>query len=190
MAETERWPRLVGGRPSLDLVNTDGYDVVLQSGEAFLSWCRYAGLAVSPRLTPAAERALLRDARRLRAALRSVMTSLASGGGVPGEMAAIQAIWADAVRSARPVLDEGRLRWTWDPAAPSSALSELAADAVDLLTQGPLGRLKECPGCGFVFLDTTKNGARRWCSMEDCGKEEKMRRYVAKRAKARAGAER
>jgi predicted RNA-binding Zn ribbon-like protein len=33
-----------------------------------------------------------------------------------------------------------------------------------------------------VFIDTTKNRRRRWCSMDDCGKEEKIRRYVAKRA--------
>ena len=64
----------------------------------------------------------------------------------------------------------------------------LAYAAWDLLTSGPLNRVKRCPACPWLYLDQSKNGSRRWCTMEDCGKAVKMRRYVAKRAAARQAA--
>jgi predicted RNA-binding Zn ribbon-like protein len=59
--------------------------------------------------------------------------------------------------------------------------------AVELLTTGPLDRIKACAGCRFVFVDESKNRSRRWCSMEDCGTTAKMRRYVARRSANRSG---
>jgi Conserved protein containing a Zn-ribbon-like motif, possibly RNA-binding len=47
----------------------------------------------------------------------------------------------------------------------------------DLLTQHDLTRIKECPRCGWVFLDETKNGGRRWCNPKYCGTTDKMMRY-------------
>jgi predicted RNA-binding Zn ribbon-like protein len=47
-----------------------------------------------------------------------------------------------------------------------------AASAVDLLSVGELSRVKECPGpgdCGWLFYDTSRNGTRRWRSMDGCG---------------------
>jgi predicted RNA-binding Zn ribbon-like protein len=53
-----------------------------------------------------------------------------------------------------------------------------------LLLSEELGHVKECPGCGWLFLDTSKNQSRRWCSMNTCGARDKMRRYhKRKRAK-------
>ena len=34
----------------------------------------------------------------------------------------------------------------------------------------------------LLFNDESKNRSRRWCSMEDCGSAEKVRRFVARRA--------
>jgi predicted RNA-binding Zn ribbon-like protein len=42
-------------------------------------------------------------------------------------------------------------------------------DAWELLQSDHLSRVKECPNCGWVFLDRTRNGSRRWCSMQACG---------------------
>jgi predicted RNA-binding Zn ribbon-like protein len=53
------------------------------------------------------------------------------------------------------------------------------------LTSGPLGRVKGCAGCNWLFVDESKNKSRRWCSMEECGTHAKMRRYVARRAAKR-----
>ena len=61
----------------------------------------------------------------------------------------------------------------------------VAHAAAVLLTSGNLDRLKLCAGCYWVFLDASRNRSRRWCTMEVCGTDEKMRRYVAKRAARR-----
>jgi predicted RNA-binding Zn ribbon-like protein len=64
-----------------------------------------------------------------------------------------------------------------------AALSTIARDAIDLLT-GPLaGRVRECarPDCALLFVDTSRPGRRRWCSMESCGNKAKTSAYRARR---------
>jgi len=181
-------PRSVGGHVSLDLVNTavfaqgDPAADVLESAARFLAWCADNGVPVPDPPRPGDEEALTSQATLLRTALRTVVEAVAAGTAPPADaLVAVRTAYVDAVAGSEPVLDEGRLRW--QPA--DSPVGYLAVAAVDLLRDGRADRIKTCPSCGFVFLDTTKNGGRRWCSMEECGKEEKMRRYVAKRAQAR-----
>lgn len=40
-------------------------------------------------------------------------------------------------------------------------------------------RIKMCPGadCGWLFVDETRNGRRKWCAMETCGNRAKARRH-------------
>ena len=60
----------------------------------------------------------------------------------------------------------------------------VALSAAELLMLGDLGRVEECPGsdgCGWLFFDSSKNGRRRWCSMEGCGSRDKMRRLYARK---------
>jgi predicted RNA-binding Zn ribbon-like protein len=47
----------------------------------------------------------------------------------------------------------------------------------DLLTAMDITRMKECPSCGWVFYDETKNGKRKWCNPLNCGTQDKMSRY-------------
>jgi len=53
-----------------------------------------------------------------------------------------------------------------------------AANLLELLAQAP-DRICRCqnPGCVLWFFDTTRNGTRRWCSMEVCGNRAKARRH-------------
>jgi predicted RNA-binding Zn ribbon-like protein len=100
----------------------------------------------------------------------------------------IQRGYAAAMSAARLRPAAGRFAWTlpgddldrpWWPAAIA---------AVELLTAGPVDRVKECSseaGCRGLFLDTSKNGSRRWCRMEDCGTEAKIHRQTARRRAAR-----
>jgi len=53
----------------------------------------------------------------------------------------------------------------------------IAHSAGQILLSKELAQVKECPGCGWLFLDTSKNQSRRWCSMNTCGARDKMRRY-------------
>jgi len=45
-------------------------------------------------------------------------------------------------------------------------------------------RVKTCGGCGWLFVDRTRNGSRRWCISAMCGSRDKARRYYH-RKKAR-----
>ncbi|MEI8406358.1 MULTISPECIES: CGNR zinc finger domain-containing protein [unclassified Kribbella] len=64
----------------------------------------------------------------------------------------------------------------------------LVAAAVELLRTVELRQLRACPvadgGCGFLFLDRSRNGSRRWCSMDDCGTQAKIRKLSARRRSA------
>ena len=73
---------------------------------------------------------------------------------------------------------DGRLGWRWDPSRLATVRHVAIATGVELLSQSPTARLRQCPGdhCGWFFLDTTKRGNRRWCSMSECGQEAKTLR--------------
>lgn len=109
---------------------------------------------------------------------------------------AIHALLTDAVRpsvrrrlngfAALPVpapslSASGELRWQApDPA--SAMLALLARDALELVTSPEFARVRRCAGptCGALFLDTSRPGTRRWCSMEICGNQAKKSTYRAK----------
>jgi predicted RNA-binding Zn ribbon-like protein len=62
-------------------------------------------------------------------------------------------------------------------------LSPVAWSVAELLMSEDLHRVRECagPDCGWLFMDTSKNGSRRWCSMETCGNRAKARRHRERR---------
>ncbi|TMR94989.1 hypothetical protein EJK15_31085 [Nonomuraea basaltis] len=53
-----------------------------------------------------------------------------------------------------------------------------AADFVRMMGERP-ERVRKCanPQCVLWFLDVSKNGSRRWCSMEGCGNRAKVGRF-------------
>lgn len=75
--------------------------------------------------------------------------------------------------------DHYEMNWKIDESF-NALLWQIIASAVKLLASERLSQVKECPGCGWLFLDTSKNGSRRWCSMNTCGARDKMRRYHAR----------
>ena len=61
----------------------------------------------------------------------------------------------------------------------TAGLSSIARDAIDLLA-GPLGhRIRVCAAedCAFLFVDASRPGTRRWCSMQRCGNLAKIRTH-------------
>ena len=78
------------------------------------------------------------------------------------------------------------LEWTFPPPRElTDPLRPIVHAAVELLTGGPLDRLKTCGNCRWLFLDQSRNRSRRWCSMNECGGRLKMRRYRARLATRR-----
>ena len=64
-----------------------------------------------------------------------------------------------------------------------SVLSSVARDATDLLGGPRAARLKRCEGsrCSLLFVDTSRSGRRRWCSMERCGNRAKATSFRTRR---------
>jgi len=93
-------------------------------------------------------------------------------------------------RARERLLAEGAgLRWQWrDDAGLEAPLLSVVRAAAALVTSPELRRLRQCGGvsCGWLFLDRSRNHSRQWCSMEDCGNLSKVRRFRARRARARA----
>ena len=75
--------------------------------------------------------------------------------------------------------------WTWAQGTGQldSMLWHVVGAAADLLTSDTLQRVGECQGlgCGWLFIDTSKNHSRRWCDMEGCGNRAKARRHYKRK---------
>ncbi len=64
-----------------------------------------------------------------------------------------------------------------------SMLGPIIQSAAELLTSNSLERVKECAddrGCGYLFMDKSRNKSRRWCDMTDCGNRAKAQRFYRK----------
>ncbi|MFB9907007.1 CGNR zinc finger domain-containing protein [Allokutzneria oryzae] len=74
-----------------------------------------------------------------------------------------------------PVLTSGAREWA--PATATQALSSIARDAVELFGGDAAARVRECTAenCQLVFVDLSRPGQRRWCSMDRCGNRAKQR---------------
>ncbi|QVQ54622.1 CGNR zinc finger domain-containing protein [Spiractinospora alimapuensis] len=77
---------------------------------------------------------------------------------------------------------DGTQRWR-TPVSSAQALSTVARDAVTLMSGPYAERIRECAAtdCALVFVDTSRPGKRRWCSMERCGNRSKIRALRARR---------
>ena len=81
--------------------------------------------------------------------------------------------------------------WSWDTASHrlDEPLWPIGRSAADLLTSPEqLQLVRECGAedCRWLFLDTSKNRTRQWCSMTSCGNREKARRHY-ERVRSRRG---
>lgn len=173
--------KLVGGRPSLDLVNTVSWPHGARrhdwlDGPANLAaWLGAVGLPTSG---PAVDDPGV--VRAVRDALAAVLRPLAHGD-VP-EPAALGAFNDRlAAAQARRLVDPTTLDWAWTPPdRAEDALAPVVLDAAEVVTSGR-DRLKHCPSCDWLFEDHTRNGGRRWCDMADCGSRAKARAYYRRR---------
>ncbi|MET9293314.1 CGNR zinc finger domain-containing protein [Streptomyces sp. NPDC003077] len=78
---------------------------------------------------------------------------------------------------------DGERRWSGTSNG-TALLATVARDAIDLLT-GPFAhRVRICAAenCYLIYVDTSRPGRRRWCSMEHCGNLHKVRSLRARRA--------
>jgi predicted RNA-binding Zn ribbon-like protein len=64
----------------------------------------------------------------------------------------------------------------------ASLLAPVSWSAANLLTGPRLARVRHCANerCLWLFLDDSKSGTRRWCSMSACGNRAKAHRHYAR----------
>ena len=117
------------------------------------------------------------QARELREAIAILITCALGGGGArscPAEARdAVNAAAAAAVPT--PELDAvGRVVHRADSVV-EATLALVARDALDLVSSSDLRRVRPCsnPECQVLFLDSSRPGRRRWCSMGTCGNRAK-----------------
>ena len=66
-------------------------------------------------------------------------------------------------------------------------LGSLAQQAVELFGGPHFSRVRQCEGngCARLFVDLSRSGARRWCSMESCGNRAKAETFRGRRGEGR-----
>jgi predicted RNA-binding Zn ribbon-like protein len=194
---------VVAGRLCLELANTLGG---LRGHEApehlvtygdLVAWAvaagaigaeRGAALRAEAERRPADAARALAEARALREAIHDAVSARVAGRPPrPADLETLNAALSRALARRRLCCDEQRcdasLGWDDDPSALDAPLWPVAASAADLLTSPrDLARVRVCGGavegrCGWLFVDETRSGTRRWCSMRDCGNRAKARRH-------------
>jgi predicted RNA-binding Zn ribbon-like protein len=201
MAPPFEW---VGNHPALDFTNTvswrrDGHaNERLQTYPDLLRWSREAGTLPAPvteRLArqaaahPARAQRVLGSAIELRRALHGIFSMRARGKpAAPADLAALNRLLAEALprlglRAAGRRLE---LDWKEEPGELESPLWVLAWLAARLATTEETPRMGRCANdeCGWLFLDTSRGGRRKWCVMDDCGNRAKVRRHRARASSA------
>lgn len=188
----------VGGRvPDPEAKCSGGVRVMRESLDGYddlLRWAGFASLASGRELDRLRELAA-EDPRRAAAvharavAFREALYRIGAAAVQGRQATACDTSWLDqewhAARDAQRISIRGgaqagkvTIAWQEEPRL-DRLLWPLALDAVELFTSGRLDRLKQCPGedCGWLFLDTSRNGSRQWCDMRDCGNIAKVRRF-------------
>lgn len=192
-----RYPPL-GGHPALDFANTVAWRLRPDPTEGLpdyptlLRWARLAGLvetedaeriAAAAAADPAAAEAARQRATALREAIDAIFVAVAGGDDPP--VAALDELSRTAAEAA------GRMRllrtgdgfaWGW-PDADAVSLDrpalEVSWKAARLLLSQDRERVRRCggDGCGWMFLDQSRNRSRRWCDMAICGNRARVKAH-------------
>jgi predicted RNA-binding Zn ribbon-like protein len=188
---------LLGGRTSLEFANTVDWHAsdqpieYLTSYAALVAWGQHVGildnrqakqlLAEADR-RPAETAAVHERAVVLREAIYRIFAAISAGlTAEEDDLTTLNAELARALACSRVVPAGEGYAWDWieEEDALDRVLWPVVRDAAELLTSEDLDRVGQCADdrCGWLFLDTSRNRSRRWCSMEDCGNRAKARRH-------------
>jgi predicted RNA-binding Zn ribbon-like protein len=179
----------------LDFVNTLSWrgsspDESLRDISDLVRWCREASVldedsahwvqAWAEREPKEAARMLV-EARALRENIHRLFRGVAAGEVLPEpELARLNHSLSRAPHRVALDQSDGRLGWKLrlQPQA-ENVLAPVLWSAGDLVANLTSFRIRQCanPQCLWMFVDDSKNGSRRWCSMKYCGNRAKARRH-------------
>ena len=178
----------ISGRLCLDFVNTIVYgrdperrQDRLGTIDETLAWIAAApGTPKPPVLGGYGARRFYLEALRARAACDGLFRAAALGEAIDSDTwRDLASLHAAALRSgnAQIAIDDQGLDLTPAGTSPLPFLAAVTLDALALALSPRIARVKECPGCHWLFVDGTRNGRKRWCEMRTCGNRAKARRY-------------
>ncbi len=189
---------LIAGHPALDFLNaleeraTPAEVNYLPDYTRLLRWSARVGVVSERTLRtllraaadhPGKAKKVWAAAMGLRGALDAIFRALAKCKPPPEDALRVlngTLAEAHAHRRLRPQAG-GALAWRWArPDALEIAAWEIALAAAALLTDAErCARIRICgnPACDWMFLDDSRTGRRRWCRMNVCGNEAKVRRF-------------
>lgn len=168
----------------------------LETYDDLLAWAQQSGLLTSDALErliltaqarPEAAEAALQFAREVRDVIFWVFSAIADA--QQPDLTAFNALLAQAFAHQRLIHTAEGYAWAWEEQGQlEHLLWPVIWSAAELLTSPNLERVRECggPTCSWLFLDTSRNRSRRWCSMESCGNRAKARRHYHRQVKGEA----
>lgn len=191
---------LVAGSIALDFINTvTGRDVTprdwLDGYPRLIEWARFRAefnskdldaLSLAAGRNPAGARTAFAHATRLREALcRCVHATLEQRTAGLEARLEIERAHQAAMKSVHFDWSANgcQLAWTAKASGLDLITHVIVVNAVSLLAHIDSKRLRVCAGvnCGWLFLDSSRNGRRRWCDMTTCGNVAKARRHYRRR---------
>lgn len=204
MHERQDWKqlKLVGGQPCLDFVNTVERDGDQYSQEWFrdpidlIGWAQYVGLLSSAQAEallhqveqqPEQSMIFFNQALQLREALYRIFSAFAAKRSqTADDLELLNTLLSEMQRHLRFVAVSSSFTWEWTETHQLDfILWQIVRSTADVLTSPDCDRLRECAGvgCGWVFLDFSRNRSRRWCDMKDCGNRAKAHRHYDRKRK-------
>jgi len=191
----------VGNHLALDFLNTRPLlgarpQELLPDVDALVRWLAASGLLTSQkgkalankwRDTPQAA-AFLRELLRFRERFRAIVLRQEAGMPVSNHfIAEVNALLMQhpskvALQRKKEKLE---LEAAFEPQRPNDVWAPIAIAVSELLSDVPPARLRKCEACILHFLDTSKKGSRRWCSMNICGNKVKVAAYQQRKRAAK-----
>jgi predicted RNA-binding Zn ribbon-like protein len=189
------------GDLSLDFANTKVWHASekpeerLNSYADLVAWGEQAGL-IAPELArrlynlaieqPANSDEGYHFAIQVREALYRIFSNRYAGKSIPeADLAVLNSVVREAMAHLQLTSLAGEFHWKWTAEIDGTNLIlwPIARSAAELLTSDKGSNVRECEddrGCGYLFIDQSKNHSRRWCSMESCGNRAKARRHYSR----------
>lgn len=184
------------GDPCLDFVNSKVWNTRVQpfadlfmDYEHVVHWFRHLSIldddAVNRLLegakinAPAVQKAFDRIIK-LRDANYRILTAIAHHEiPSPQDLEILNSYYSDAMKHRQVGLTPEGMGWIWVDKEDvlDWMLWPIAYRTAELLTSERALRIRECNGCYWMFMDTSRNGLRRWCDMKTCGNRAKAHRH-------------
>lgn len=191
--------QFVAGNLAVDFVNTVAYradtdkaaERLVRADDVY-RWGKQSGMTewASAPSGPRMSAVGIRHLRETREQLFELFQAIANGDAIPADtLVRIGNTFNECSAKRRLCAGKSNVHWEWRPNARhiDQLLYPILTAALELLTSGTRGMIRQCEdaGCGWLFVDRSNARKRRWCSMADCGNRNKVRNFYRREAATR-----